>query len=334
MKLKSLFFSLFFSLLVFSAGSAEALKIKFAVLAPEGSSWMVIMNKMDAEIRKRTNNKVKFQIFAGGKQGDESVVLQKIKIGSIHAAGFTGIGMGKILPEVRLLEVPMLARNYEEVDYLVENLQSHYEKKFEEKGFILVGWAETGLVRFFSAEKVQTIDEFKKVKMWAWKDDPLAGEFLKEIGLKPVFIPITDVLIQLETGMINSYYAPPLGAIALQWYPKSRYIGNTPITDSLGSILISKKKWNKMTPEQQKIVKEVMSKGCRELVQQVRKDNKKALEILEQSGIQTVEYPQETLDVFEAASMKLRQEMAGKMYSKELLERAEKLLEEFRAKKK
>lgn len=330
MKLKSLFFSLFYLLLIFPTGSAEALKIKFAVLAPEGSSWMIAMNKMDAEIRQRTNGKVKFQIFSGGKQGDETVVLQKIKIGSIHAAGFTGIGMGKILPEVRLLEVPMLAQDYEEVDYLVENLQSYYGKKFEERGFILLGWVETGLVRFFSANEVKTIADFKKAKMWAWKDDPLAGQFMKGIGIKPVFIPITDVLIQLETGMINSYYAPPLGAIALQWYPKSRFIGNTPITDALGSILISKKRWNKMTPEQQKIVKEVVAEGCRELILQVREDNKTALKILEQSGIQTIEYPKETLDVFKAASMKLRQDMVGKMYSKELLERAEKLLKKFR----
>jgi len=68
--------------------------IKFATLAPEGTTWMNTMREYDQELRKQTNGEVGFKIYGGGVLGDESDVLRKIRIGQLHAAGFTGLGMG------------------------------------------------------------------------------------------------------------------------------------------------------------------------------------------------------------------------------------------------
>ena len=82
--------------------------IKFATLAPDGTAWMNLMDDFTTEVERRTGGKVTFRIFANMVAGDESVVLQKIRIGQLHGGGFTGNGLGKILPEVRVLELPYL----------------------------------------------------------------------------------------------------------------------------------------------------------------------------------------------------------------------------------
>src|SRR5215831_5675382 len=91
----------------FKAGAAEH-EIKLAVLAPEGSTWVNLMKEMDKELQTASGGKLAFKIYAGGVSGDEKDVLRKIRIGQIHAAGLTGVGLGEIVPAVRVLELPML----------------------------------------------------------------------------------------------------------------------------------------------------------------------------------------------------------------------------------
>ena len=63
--------------------------IKLATLAPEGSSWMKTFNTLNAEVMKKTENKVQFRIYPGGVLGDEMDMLRKMKIGQIQAAALT-----------------------------------------------------------------------------------------------------------------------------------------------------------------------------------------------------------------------------------------------------
>ena len=62
-------------------GNSTPYTIKFATLAPEGSTWMNVMRELDKEIREKSNNRIKFKIYAGGVSGDEKDVIKKIRIG-------------------------------------------------------------------------------------------------------------------------------------------------------------------------------------------------------------------------------------------------------------
>ncbi|MCH7645689.1 MAG: TRAP transporter substrate-binding protein DctP, partial [Nitrospinae bacterium] len=66
-------------------------QIKFATLAPEGSTWMKIMRQLDAELYERTGGELGFKIYAGMVQGDEKDVLRKIRIGQLHAGGAAAV---------------------------------------------------------------------------------------------------------------------------------------------------------------------------------------------------------------------------------------------------
>ena len=109
-------------------------KIKFATVAPEGSTWMNVMKEFAQAVNDKTTGEVKFRIYPGGVSGDELVVLRKIRVGQLHSAGFTGVGLGEILPEVRILDAPFLFKNYEEVDYVTSKLFDYFAGKFEEIG--------------------------------------------------------------------------------------------------------------------------------------------------------------------------------------------------------
>ena len=70
--------------------------IKFATLAPEGSSWMKSMRGLAEKIKKATDGNVTIRFYPGGVSGDEKDVIRKMRIGQLHGAGFTGVGLGQI----------------------------------------------------------------------------------------------------------------------------------------------------------------------------------------------------------------------------------------------
>ncbi|MBW2590974.1 MAG: TRAP transporter substrate-binding protein DctP, partial [Deltaproteobacteria bacterium] len=100
--------------------------IKVAVVMPDGSPWTNSLRNMASEIEKQTAGEVKFKIYAGGISGDEVDVIRKMQVNRIHAAGFSGVGLGILLPKIRILEAPMLYNNYEEIDLVKEKLYNEF----------------------------------------------------------------------------------------------------------------------------------------------------------------------------------------------------------------
>ena len=308
--------------------------IKFATIAPEGSTWMNIMREYDRELRQETNGEVAFRIYSGGVLGDESDVLRKIRIGQLHAAGFTGWGMGKILPSARILEAPFLLLNYEEVDFIYQEFGDILAKGFSENSYELLGWAEVGFIYVFTKEPVTNLEEMRKVKMWVWQGDPVAEITFKTFGLQSVPLSVLDVMTALQTNMVDGVYTSPLAAIALQWFTKINYMMEMPLTDGAGAVLISKKMYDRIPEQHQETLKRLGQKYMTRLTQLSREENEDAIETLRENGIQII-LPDDsaTLENYHQLGAEARRELVDRFYSQELLEKVESALQEFRKNK-
>jgi len=311
----------------------EEFEIKFATLATEGSTWMKVMNELNDDIQKSTNNRLKFKIYSGGVFGDEKEVLGRMRFGQVHCAGFTGMGLGKILSEIRALELPYLYKNYNEIDYINKKFYERFSKSFEEKGFVLLGWAEVGFVYIFTNTPVRSIEDIKKLKrMWAWEGDPLAEATFRAFGVSPIQLPLWDVFTSLQTGLIDGVYTSPLAAIITQWFTKVKYMISEPMANACGALLIDKKFFDRMPSDLQKTLKDKCRSYMKELVILTRRDNKKSIEILKENNIEVIEMGEESRKEFERIGVEVRNKLVGKLYTKEFLDEVLTVLNEFREK--
>ena len=304
--------------------------IKMALLAPEGSSWMNIMHEFNKELEKETEGKVGFKFYAGGVLGDEKDVIRKIHHGQVHGVGLTGMGLGEIVPEVRILELPFFFQSSTEVDYLTSTFFDEYSKMFEKKNFVLLGFAENGFVHIFSQLPIAAVSDMKKAKMWSWSGDPLAQAFFLAYDISPVSMSITDVMSSLETKLINSFYAPPLAAIALQWFNKVKYITDVPTNLSIGGLLITKNQFKQLSGSQQKILRTLGLKYAKKINDQVRVENEISKKTLKNKGIQFVAVQKNNLDHIKKVGIAVREKLIGKLFPKELLEKMTQSLASFR----
>jgi len=322
------------ALLAAPARAQDAKAIKFATLAPEGSTWMKVMVDLSAELDKETGGKLKFKFYPGGVSGDEKDVVKKIRIGQLQAGGFTGVGLGEISPDARLLDSPWLFHDRKELEAVRRMLSPELSASVEKGGFVVLGWTDLGSVYVFSKNAIAGPDDMKRAKMWVWEGDPIAQAAYKALGVNPVPLSVVDVMQSLQTGMIDAVYGPPLGVVALQWFQRVKNIYPVPMAESTGAVLISKKFFDALPDDQRKILVALSAKHLKRLNELTNIENDRALESLKAQGLTLAPKPgPDVMRRYEELGRAARRELSGRLYDPKLLEQAEKELAALRARK-
>lgn len=312
----------------------EAYVLKFATLAPQGSTWMNIITDWANKVEKESRGRLKFKLYGGGVSGDEPDVLRKIRFGQLHGGAMTGHGIGYIYSPTRVLEIPFLFRTYDEVDHVRAQLMPEIREGFRRNDFELLGWMEVGFIQLFSRTPIYSIDDMKKRRIWLWQGDPLGTAFFAASGLSPVSLPITEVFTSLSTGLIDTTIAPPLGAIAFQWFTKTPYMTNIPVMDGIGGLIVSRKFFDGLPKDLQQLLRRTGEEAGVRLLLETRRDNEKSLAVLKQHGVTfTNEWKDTDADLYDL------RDRAAAMLAKDgyipapLYEKARQSLNDYRAHK-
>ena len=324
---------LFAHLLILPTASGNE-TIKLATLAPKNSSWMKMCYAMGKEIQEKSGRKVKIQFFPDGVQGDEIDVIRKMRAGLLHAGAMTDVGLGEIHKPVLIFQTFRMFNNYAELDYVRNQLRDGLEKAFNEAGYVLLGWGDIGYYYIFSNHPIKTIEDLRNpnVKVWVRTGDPVSEPLYKTIDFIGVPVSVPQVLLSLQTGQINAMLVSPLACVALQWYPKLKYMSDMPIRIGIGATLITKERYNKLPADAQEILRDTARHYHQKLIQRVREDNDKSVEALtKKAGIQIVKVGETERVEWNAHCSQMRDDLAGEIYPKELLEQVNALLEAYRS---
>lgn len=289
--------------------------IKFATLAPEGSSWMQIFKAAADDVQQKTGNAVQFRIYPGGVMGDEKDMVRKLHIGQIHSAVLTSAGMSGIYPEMDVLQIPFLFNSYAEADHVVEQVEPTLRKGLAEKGYVLLGWSEAGFVNLMATVPVDTLEKVRKAKVWIWSDAPMAGAIFKEAGVPGVPLNIPDVLVGLQTGLVEVVYAPPSAAIALQWFTRIKYVSDTPLLFLQGGIVLKKETFDAVPAAHRPAVLEIFRTHFAKLRDVIRKENQDSLDVMRKQGIQFMSLSPEQIEEYKRITDRAMEKEGSHKYS-------------------
>jgi len=298
---------------------AGTVQVKIATLAPEGSPWLQTFNQVNAELQKKTNNQIQLKIYPGGVMGDEKDMLRKMYIEQIHGAVLTSSTLAMIFPDIRVFQVPFLFQTSDEVDYVLKKMDRFFRKGINEKGFRIMGWSEGGFVHMMSTTPVDTLDKLKKVKVWIWEDAPMAQAIFDEAGVSAIPLSVPDVLVGLQTGLVDVVYAPPSGAIALQWFTKTKFMNDVPLIYLMGGIVIKNSFMKKLSPAQQDLLEESFSRHMDGLQAMVRRQNEDAMKVMVDYGVKILTVPDDEVRQFKDLSAKALQKMSADSFSPQTL---------------
>jgi len=268
--------------------SVEAKTFKIATIFPDGTSWMNTVREAANEISKRTEGRVKFRFYPGGVMGNDATVLRKIRIGQLHGAAMTSGGVANISSDSQIYNIPFAFNSYAEVDYVRQRMDSQIIEGLKQKGFISFGLSGGGFAYLMSNSELEAIDDLKNQKVWSPQGDRISRVALESLGVTPIPLPLTDVLTGLQTGLINTVGSSPIGAIALQWHTRVKYLTDVPLLYLYATLVMKRKAFEKLSAQDQKTVDEVMRRTFKKISEKNRQDSTAAREALKAQGIKFV----------------------------------------------
>lgn len=307
------------------ADAASATIIRFASLAPPGSAFMKLMKAWNRSLKKETENRVELRFYSGGSQGDERDFIRKVRAGQMDAAGVTTTGLGMVARPVLVLTAPGLITEYDQLERAREQLSDRFAKLFDEAGFVMLAWGEAGKNRIFSMEQFAKPEDLKRLRPWAWKDDPVFAGYISTIGANPVRMGVPEVYGGLQTRMLDTVPASALAAVALQWYTRLNYMAKDNFGIIIGGSLIKKEKFDQLSADDQKVLMDTSERAARAGDVMARRDDDRAYASLIKRGIVEVDTRAHKAD-WDAVARKTRENLTGRVYSKSLLESVEKVI--------
>ncbi len=296
-----------------------AATIRYATLAPAQSAFGKILKAWGRSLKKETEGRVEFRMYSGGSQGDERDVIRKMRAGQIDAAGMTTIGLGIVVRPVLVLSAPGVIQTYEQLGRVRKAMDARFNAMFEEAGFVLLAWADAGKGRIMSTVEVKRPDDLRARRPWAWKDDPIFIEFLKVVGANPVRLGVGEVYPALQTQMVDVVPSSAIGAVALQWFTKLKYMSSESFGIVVGASIVKKEKFDALRPEDQKAFLDTAQRAADALGRVVQKDDAAAYQTMINRGVQVVDTTPYRAE-WEKAALETRERLVGRIYSRGLLE--------------
>jgi TRAP-type C4-dicarboxylate transport system substrate-binding protein len=310
---------------------AQTQTLKIATIAPEGSSWMADMRAGAKAIEDHTDGRVKFKFYGGGVQGNDKQVQRKMRTGQLHGGAFTSGGLNMFQKDADLFSLPLLFKSIDEARYVRAQVEAELRQRLEDAGYVNFGFAAAGFAYMMSNKPLSTLADLDGQKIWIPEGDPAGYASLRALGVAPVVMPITDVMTGLQTDLLDSVTVPPVGAVVLQWHTRLKYITDVPVAYVYAALLIDRKAFSRISPDDQKVVREVMEGIYRKFDKYGVTDNENALRALLESGMQMVEPIADEVAQWRVIVSRSHQKLASEgVFDPAMLERIEGLVDAYR----
>lgn len=269
----------------YAAAPAQAITLKIATVSPSGSMWMRELKQAATDIAERTEGRVKFKFYPGGVMGDDKAVLRKMRVGQLHGAVLTVGVLSQNYPDLNIYGLPLVFRNHAELDYVRERMDPKIMAGLESKGYVSFGIAEIGFAYMMSKSGISSVADLRKQKVWTPDGDLGTARGLEAFGVSPIPLTIADVLGGLQTGLIDTVAAPPVGAITLQWHTRVGHLTKLPLLYTYGLLTVGDRQFKKVSAADKIITRELMGQAVAKVNARSREDNAKAALVLEQQGL-------------------------------------------------
>ncbi len=241
----------------------QTVTLKMAHQWPQNESDYVVATavKFAQQVEKRSNGQMKIQFFPAESLVKASATHTALKNGTVDLAIYPYIYSVGAIPEMNLTLLPGFWKSHDDVfRYRTSAVWQKLEAKAEAYGFKTLCWIQVagGIASMKSLVHVPADVAGQKVR--------IAGKYseyaVQQVGASSPGMPSSEIYSALQMGLLDTMVTSSSSFAAFRLYEVAKcYLSpeDYSILFTPEPIAISMKTWNKLTPEQQKILTEVGS---------------------------------------------------------------------------
>lgn len=249
-----------------TTGSKEIVPITLRLSdnQPEGYPTILGDKAFAAEVEKNTNGRIKIEVYGGSKLGDEKSVVEQVQFGAIDAVRVGAAPLSEFNEQIGVLILPYL---YKDKDQMFRVLDGPIGDKIlasleADSQIVGLSWLDSGARSFYNAKKViKTPDDLKGLKIRVQESKPMI-DMVKALGASPTPMAYDEVYNAMQTGVIDGAENNWPSYLSSNHYQVAKFITIDEHTRVPEMIAFSKITWDKISADDQKIIRAAAKVGA------------------------------------------------------------------------
>lgn len=223
-------------------------------------------------VKERSNGEIEIQVFPSSQLGNQRDLVEGLVFGTVDMT-LTGTAvLGNFVPEVAVFDLPFIFRDIPHAYKALDTVGMELCKLGEKQGMITLAIWENGVRHMTNnRQPIRTPEDMKGLKVRVM-EQPVYIEMMKTLGASPTPMAMSELYTALQKGVVDGQ-ENPLAQIATKRFDEvQKYISLTGHTYAPEVVLISAIAWNKLTPEQQAMMRKA-AEDTREWQRQLCRDS-------------------------------------------------------------
>jgi TRAP-type transport system periplasmic protein len=257
---------------------------------PEGQGLL----RFKEIVEKKSGGKLKVQTYFSATLGDDLKMTEALQSGTQEITIPSTSPLVGIVKEFGILDFPFLFNTAEEADAILDGpIGKKLLEKLPEHRLIGLAYWENGFRNVTNSKHpINTIDDFKGLKLRTMQNQVHIDAF-KKLGANPTPMAFSEVFTALESKTVDGQENPLATIKSNKYYEVQDYLSLTKHVYTPFVFLVSKKFWDSLSPEEQKILQDAAVEAGKYQREISRQEDKKALEELKKTGIKINEVSDE-----------------------------------------
>jgi tripartite ATP-independent transporter DctP family solute receptor len=293
MKLKQLVAALGIALVAAGAACAQDIKprlIRFGYGLVEDSNQGRAVRLFAQEVEKASGGKMKVRAIGAAALGSD-IQMQQALIGGAQEmmVGSTATLVG-ITKEMAIWDTPFLFNNAEEADAVLDGpVGQKVMDKLQDKGLVGLVYWENGFRNLTNNKQpIAKLEDLNGVKLRVMQNNVFLDSF-KALGANAVPLPFSELFTALETRAVDGQENPYNTILSSKFYEVQKYLTVTNHVYSPWIVTVSKKWWDGLSKDEQKILLDAAKKSRDFERKDTREEAARALAELKAKGMQVTE---------------------------------------------
>jgi len=237
--------------------TTKAVTLRMSDNQPEGYPTILGDQAFAKEVEAKTNGRIKIKVFSGSTLGDEKSTIEQVQFGGIDAIRIGAAPLAEFNKQVGVLILPYL---YKDKDQMFRVLEGPVGDKIfasleADSQIVGLSWVDSGARNFYNTKKdVKTPADLKGLKIRVQESKPMM-DMVKDLGASPTPMAYGDVYSALQTGVVDGAENNWPSYLSSNHYQVAKHITIDEHTRVPEMIAFSKISWDKISADDQKIVK-------------------------------------------------------------------------------
>jgi tripartite ATP-independent transporter DctP family solute receptor len=239
---------------------AQNIVLKATDTHPAGYPTVVAVENMGKKLEAATNGRIKIQMFPGAVLGQEKEMVEQTQLGAIQIARVSLGVVGPVVPDVDVFNMPFVFRDIAHMRKVIDGpIGDELLQKVSDSPAKLIGlgWMDAGARNLYTKKPVKSPADLagQKVRMMG---NPLFVDTMNAMGGNGIAMAYGEVFTALQTGVIDgAENNPPSYFTANHYNTPAKYYAQTNHLIIPEIFVMSKVVWDKMSKEDQALIKKV-----------------------------------------------------------------------------